>query len=207
MGYYRAGFDVVGVDLKRTGFYPFEFIQADVFELELDFLKGFDFIHASPCCQAYSRIAFNHILRGKKFYPQQIDPVRDLLISSGVPYVIENVPGSPLKNYFTLCGTSFGLRILRHRIFESSIDIGLVPPCNHQGSVIKGDYIQVCGNGSLVGSNSKKRGAVRFKYADSIKTAWSMGLGIDWMDVKSMSQAIPPIYTEFIGKRILGVIN
>ena len=126
VGYYRAGFEVVGVDIVPQPNYPFEFYQADA--LGFDFDPGwFHAVHASPPCQAYSS------LRGftTTEYPQLIEYVRELLIQTGLPYVIENVVGAPLINPIRLCGSSFGLKVWRHRLFETSFQIPLLPPCSH----------------------------------------------------------------------------
>jgi len=121
MGYHRAGFDVVGVDINPQPNYPFHHIRADV----LTYMKwsdpvaaGYDTIHASPPCQAYSTASQHH--KGK--HPELIEPVREWLDSTGLPYVIENVPGAPMIDPVRFCGSSFGLRVRRHRMFEATWD-------------------------------------------------------------------------------------
>lgn len=122
MGYARAGFEVVGVDLSPQPNYPFEFIQADALALGRDFLESFDAIHASPPCQSYSDLAKRN--RNAHMWPRLIEPVRTLLRSLNVPYIIENVEGAPLLDPVVLCGTMFPrLRVLRHRLFESNISL------------------------------------------------------------------------------------
>ena len=130
MGYHRAGFDVVGVDVNPQPNYPFKFIQADFRDLSFSFLASFDVIHASPPCQAYSDLAARH---GSHYRPPRlIIPVRQLLRSTGKLYVIENVEGAPLKDYITLCGTMFtDLRVLRHRLFEANFPINPPPHGKH----------------------------------------------------------------------------
>ena len=126
MGYSRAGFDVVGVDLSPQKNYPFEFIQADALALDPKFLASFDAIHASPPCQSYSDLAKRN--GNAHEWPRLIEPVREILRSTGLPYVIENVEGAPMIDAVVLCGTMFpGLRVLRHRLFEANFEI-IAPP-------------------------------------------------------------------------------
>jgi DNA (cytosine-5)-methyltransferase 1 len=142
VGYNRAGFDVIGVDINEQPNYPFEFIRSDVFELDPSYLKEFDFIHASPPCQAYSWATKGHRNKGKE-YPDLLGKTREFVLESGVDYIIENVVGAKLINPVKLCGTMFGLRVIRHRLFESNM--WLYPPCkcNHKGTVYNGDYSMV----------------------------------------------------------------
>src|ERR1700734_2045923 len=125
VGYSRAGFEVVGVDNKRQPNYPLPFIHADALKLDPAFIASFDAIHASPPCQSYSDLAKRN--GNGHMWPRLIEPVRDMLIASGLPYVIENVDGAPLLNPVVLCGTMFPqLRVLRHRLFEANF--AMVPP-------------------------------------------------------------------------------
>jgi len=127
MGYFLAGFRIVGVDIKPQPRYPFEFIQADAMTYPLG---GFDAIHASPPCEHYSRITGVNGIRSE--HPALIVPIRERLSSIDAPWVMENVADAPLVNYIQLCGSSFGLNIQRHRLFESGgWQPGLVPPCAH----------------------------------------------------------------------------
>jgi DNA (cytosine-5)-methyltransferase 1 len=126
VGYSRAGFEVVGVDINPQPRYPFEFVQADALNLDADFIATFDAIHASPPCQSYSDLAKRN--GNAHEWPRLIEPVRELLVSTGLPYVIENVDGAPLIDAVVLCGTMFPrLRVLRHRLFEANFTI-LTPP-------------------------------------------------------------------------------
>jgi DNA (cytosine-5)-methyltransferase 1 len=202
MGYHRAGFEVVGVDIKPQKNYPFEFHQADAMTYPLE---GFDAIHASPPCQGYSRLRNLPWLKGK-IYPLLIDAIRERLEESGLPFCIENVEGSPLSG-FVLCGVDFGLQTYRHRLFETSF-FCLVPPHNQHRVVI--------GRGRM--ANDRRKGTLN---AGSSKGSWGAGgiitvaggqfakkdgevaLGIDWMLKDELSQAIPPAYTEFIGKQLM----
>jgi DNA (cytosine-5)-methyltransferase 1 len=138
MGYHRAGFDVVGVDIRPQLRYPFEFVQADALTFPPD---GFDAIHASPPCQRFSTTASLHTAK----YPDLIEPTRRLLAATGLPYVIENVVGAPLVSPIRLCGSSFGLGVRRHRLFECGrFDVVLVPPCAHHSQP---EPIDVTGTG------------------------------------------------------------
>jgi len=189
MGYNWAGFAVVGVDIKPQKHYPFEIIQDDALNyLECADLSEFDLIHASPPCQAYSKASAPHRKNGV-CYPDIIRQIRSLLIRSGKPFVIENVPGAPLCRPVMLCGTMFGLKVLRHRLFESNFYINSPGRCNHNGTVKAGDYSTVCGNGS-----GKDRATVKI---------WSDAMDIHWMTRKELTQAIPPAYTRYIGESFL----
>jgi DNA (cytosine-5)-methyltransferase 1 len=133
-GYADAGFDVVGIDIKKQKRYPYEFIQADCLEIlqDLNYLRTFDVIAASPPCQTHSRTQHLRNAQGKSTDKVDLIPqTRKALIESGVTYVIENVPGAPLINPVQFCGSSFGLKVRRHRLFESNVGIvGSV--CNHK---------------------------------------------------------------------------
>ena len=202
MGYSRAGFEVIGVDIEPQRHYPFEFHQADALLLMDDLLDGYpmsgfasgltlkDFaaIHASPPCQAYSRLAAMHPGRD---YPMLIDATRDRLRASGVTYVIENVEGAPLDNPVLLCGSMFGLGVergylRRHRLFECSFP-ALAPVCQHRGVAVG-----VYGHG---GHSGKHRMLYRAEA--------SLAMGIDHMSRDEMAQAIPPAYCEWIGARLM----
>jgi DNA (cytosine-5)-methyltransferase 1 len=136
MGYHLTGFRVVGVDISWQPRYPFEFRQADAMTYPLE---GFDAIHASPPCQAYSAMRTSWNARGD--HPQLIQPVRERLREAGVPWVMENVPGAPLEPLFLMCGSAFGLgvpgyQLRRHRWFEVSGFWAMSQPCQHSGPVI-----------------------------------------------------------------------
>lgn len=187
MGYHRAGFDVVGVDLHPQPNYPFEFIQADALEFMQRMVAGgtwewkglglFDAIHASPPCQHY---AGSTAWRGDRSkHPDMIGPVRDLLDQAGLPYVIENVPDARrhLHNPVRLCGSMFGLPIRRHRYFETNWPMPiLVAPCTHRDD-------------DLAFEHKGERA-----YADA--------MGCGWMTSVEARQAIPPAYTELIGHQL-----
>ena len=189
MGLRRAGFDVVGVDIEPQPRYPFMFVQADALKPPFD-LSRFDFIWASPPCQAYTR-------QGKKgHHPELIEPTRAMLERSGVPYVIENVEGAPLINPTRLCGSMFGLGVRRHRKFEASFPLGLTPPCNHSGEIraYYGAWGREAFRAKKPGNRDTLRGTVDRAPQD---------MGIDWMTWAELTQAIPPAYSEFIGRAAL----
>lgn len=189
MGYHRAGYDVVGVDINPQPHYPFEFHQGDALEYPLE---GFDAIHASPPCQKHTKATLSQRNSGK-VYPDLIDPIRERLRLAGVPYVIENVMGAPLTNAVMLCGSMFGLRVWRHRLFESTIkNWPQLRPCNHTGV-----GVPVVGHGTPSWVR-KMNGGKGFSISE-MRSA----MGIDWMNRTELSQAIPPAYTEFIGKVLL----
>lgn len=201
VGYHRAGFDVVGVDLARQHEYPFEFHARDAlaFLAETD-LSRFAAIHASPPCKAHT--ALRHSTRTGVIplfdpHPDLVDATRAALIATGLPYVIENVPGAPLRNPVTYCGSSFGLAVRRHRLFESNARLR-APACRH---VEQGQPVGVYGVG----------GAQRADHHGSTKVvgaAAGAALGIDWTtDQSRLSQAIPPAYTEHLGRQLLGQLG
>ena len=184
MGLHRAWPDaeIVGVDIHRQPSYPFKFVQADAM---LYPLEGFYFIWASPPCQAYSK---TRKITGKT-YPELVGPTRERLEASGIPYVIENVPGARLRNPIMLCGTMFGLRVIRHRHFESSF-LMLQPPDgrhggtnSHRGYSTGAEFVCVAGH-------------------NYIRTEGAEAMGIDWMRTRDeLSEAVPPAYSEFIAKQ------
>lgn len=198
MGYHRAGFEVVGVDIKPQPRYPFEFHQADALTYPLE---GFDAYHASPPCQAYS--IFNYVpsvFEVHEHTPQLIEIVRELLGKTGKPSVLENVPLSPLVNFIELSGFMFDLKIIRRRWFElHGFDIWLLPhPKRERGKLRDKGYIP------YHHGQSAKRGLLKNIWT---KANVSEAMGIDWMAVKELTQAIPPAYTEYIGKYLMKVVE
>lgn len=197
MGYYRAGFDVVGVDIKPQPRYPFEFVQGDALEYCAAHGAEFDAIHASPPCQAYSA---SRTIRGYTNHPDLVAPTRAALVATGKPYVIENVKGAPLvEPLVVLYGTMFGLRTMRQRLFEYrgfDMPFTLAPskPAKSakMGRIAKPDqWITIAGKGGARGT----------------KQQWMDAIGIDWMCVEELAQAIPPAYTEYIGRQLLQALN
>lgn len=203
MGYYQAGFNVVGVDIVPQPSYPFEFIQADALLLGSDkgFLSNFDVVHASPPCQSYSDLAARN--GNADAWPRLIEPVRAMLSASGLPYVIENVEGAPLMNYIVLCGTMFpGLRVLRHRLFETNFPL-LAPlhgkhPLVHTLDKRKNHY----------GATSEWENFVSVNGGGNCSVAAAReAMGINWMIKRELNEAIPPAYTKFVGKAALQYIT
>ena len=195
MGLHRAGFDVTGVDIKPQPRYPFTFVQADAMTYPLE---GYDFIWASPPCQAFTTL--KNIRGNGHLHPQLVNQIRTRLEASNTPWVIENVPGAPLRTPVILCGTMFdGLRVYRHRLFECSWGLVLPPSyCNHthvmgpsRGAYHRLDeteFITCCGHNFQAASGK-------------------IAMQIDWMTRDEMAQAIPPAYSEFIGKQALQAIG
>lgn len=200
MGYHRAGFEVVGVDINPHKHYPFEFHQADAFEYLTKHGREFDLIHASPPCQAFSSASIIHRNRGKK-YDDLIEPIRSMLISINKPYVIENVPRAPLHNPIILCGTMFGLGVFRHRLFESNCFLFTPEHHPHNGKIGDGKFFSVAGGSG----RWKCWGTVHRNVSKGTVKQWQEAMGIDWMIGKELTQAIPPAYTEFIGKQIMEI--
>lgn len=196
-GYHRAGFEVVGVDIKPQPRYPFKFHQADALEFLQRHQHEFDIFHASPPCQKYSRITK---ISGKKNYPDLLQPTIDALEETGKPYIVENVPGAPMKNYLVLCGTMFGLSVFRHRHFMCNPPILISPAsCNHYDRSSNGGR-----NGDQKHPDAKfitVTGAVH-----PIEKA-KKAMGIDWMKREELVEAIPPAYTKWIGKEMIKLLK
>lgn len=210
IGYHRAGFEVVGVDIDPQPNYPFEFVQVDAIRFLEDLLstdlwygdnpvRRFAAIHASPPCQAHSDLQ----RQSKRFYEDFIPQTRELLIESGLPYVIENVEGAPLHDPIVLCGSAFpGLRVLRHRLFESNVPL-IAPPHPakhplvfthdkrkaHYGLLDQNtSFVQVTGGGNCSVANK----------ADA--------MGIDWMTGRELNEALPPAYTQWVGRQLVNAL-
>lgn len=201
-GYHRAGFDVVGVDIAPQPNYPFEFVQGDALAYLMEYGHDFDAIHASPPCQAFT--AMRHMPDARR-HPDFIGPTRQLLGAMGIPHVIENVVGAPIRNPTTLCGTMFGLgvdgfELQRHRLFESNVPIEPPAPCRHALPVI-GVY------GGHVRCRSKWRNGGRdFPGLDRKQLAMT-ALGIEHpMTMGELSEAIPPAYAEHLGAQLLAAL-
>jgi DNA (cytosine-5)-methyltransferase 1 len=200
MGYHRAGFDIIGVDIKQQPNYPFPFIWDDAIELLTELAsvgfadQQFAAVHASPPCQRWSTKT-----NDPDSHPDLLTPTRTLLEASGLPYIIENVPGAPLDGPI-LCGSSFNLDVRRHRRFETNFPI-LVPSCAHgvqiprftlydHGKEFLSGVVHVFGAGGGKG-----------------REHWSEAMGIDWMTDPELADAIPPAYTELLGAQLLAHIQ
>lgn len=203
MGFYRAGFDVIGVDVVRHERYPFSLIEADVLDLPPEWIASeFQAVHASPPCQFATLL--KHAPGGRE-HPNLIPATRDLLLAAGIPYVIENVEPARahMRDPITLCGTMFGLgsqgcELRRHRLIEASFVVRQ-PVCRHTDGPVIGVY----------GGHARKRSArhggrgTRDSWAGGHKVAASEAMGIDWMTLNELSEAIPPAYTEFVGRQLM----
>jgi DNA (cytosine-5)-methyltransferase 1 len=179
-GYHRAGFDVVGVDIRPQPRYPFEVHQGDALEFLAEHGHEFDAIHASPTCQ--TRAAVTAWRGSRQNHPDTLTPTLEALRRLCAPWVVENVPEAALDGTLRpdlfLCGTMFGLRIQRHRVFELSWHpLQLTQPC---------------GSHRLVQP---------FLHKD--ERAFADAMGCTWMSVKEARQAIPPAYTEYIGAQLI----
>jgi len=192
-GYAAAGFEVHGVDLKHGKRYPYTYVRADVLDVLRDknYLDQFDVIHASPPCQTHSITQHLRNAQGKTTSKLDLIPqTRAALVESGKPYIIENVPGSPLINPIQLCGSSFGLKVRRHRLFESNMAlIGSV--CNHK---LQGRPIGVYG--SL--NDEIPKGGKTAATIDEARNA----MDISWAIWTELVEAIPPAYTKYLGGQL-----
>ena len=195
MGYYRAGFDILGVDINPQKNYPFDFIEVNAITFLKtcgDILYGAEAIHASPPCQAYSRMT-NCRPGLKQKYSRLIEPVRELLISTGLPYVIENVEDAPLVDPITLCGFMFGYELYRHRLFESNFRLmeplhpEHVKPASKAGHWTPGTVMSVSG------------------HIAPIKLAREV-MDIDWTNREELAEAVPPYYTSYIGDQLMRLL-
>jgi DNA (cytosine-5)-methyltransferase 1 len=214
VGYARAGFTVVGVDIEPQKHYPFEFHQGDAIEFIRRHGRAFDAIHASPPCQAHTALRARHADRA---YVDLVGPTRVALLATDRPYVIENVPGAPLLSPLLLCGTMFGLgtaeaELRRHRLFESSVVL-FGRRCQHgRANRCVGVYggharnrrrmIGVYGHGPWSIRRKAERGMPDFSVEDA-----RASMGIDWMTMAEMSQAIPPAYSELVGGQLLRALE
>ncbi|MFG3510218.1 DNA cytosine methyltransferase [Streptomyces sp. NPDC047821] len=177
MGYYLAGFDIVGVDIHPMPNYPFTFHQADAVQYVWDHGHKYDLIHASWPCQYFANVTQ---WRGsRENHEDLLTPGREAMQATGRPWVIENVPEAPLRPDYLLCGSQFGLNVKRHRAFETSWGGGgeLLPPCWHH------------------------KGLLPFMH--KAERAYADAMGCTWMTNKEARQAVPPAYSEWIGRQFI----
>lgn len=193
MGYHRAGFDVVGVDINPQPNYPFPWYRADVLDVPDDFLACADVVHASPPCHDNSRLA---AFRGSDGTGWLLPWTLDRLAELGKPWVVENVDTwrVPMAGWwFILCGSSFGLRVRRHRRFASN-HLMLAPTCRHRE---QGTPAGVYGHGGST-PTSEGKPALASQYGEL--------MGMPWARPHEIAQAIPPVYTEWIGAHLLDAL-
>jgi DNA (cytosine-5)-methyltransferase 1 len=193
MGYHRAGFDVTGVDLAPQPRYPFTFHQADAVDYLLAHWADFDAVHASPPCQRHS--AMSNCRPGLAgTYPDLVAATRAALDWTGLPYIIENVVGAPLRPDVVLCGQMFGRALYRHRVFESNIPLSApshpvhVLPASRAGHWTPGTIISIAGN------------VAPMKLAREV-------MDMDWTNRRELAESIPPYYTEHLGAQLLAALG
>jgi hypothetical protein len=201
VGYARAGWSVTGVDNAPQPEYPFTFHQADARDYVAECWREFDAIHASPPCQAHSALTKGSGAARGYVYVDHIPETRRLLRATGLPTVIENVAGAPIRKDLMLCGELFGLDVIRHRYFElggwecpqpaHKAHRGRVSGLRH-GTWYQGPYRAVYGHGGGKGGASE----------------WRAAMGIDWMhNRRSLSEAIPPAYALYIGGHLFDAVR
>ena len=218
MGYYLAGFAPYGIDNKPQSHYPFPFLLMDAPEAMERFLRGerltfsngetlylsdFAVFHASPPCQAY--VDYNKKGDRETKHPRLIEPIRERLLSTGKPYIIENIHKAPLMAHILLCGSMFGLRVRRHRYFEAPcLPLIMVPHCNHKMKVSTGELIGVY----AMGGHGPRHGAgIREVAPRPPQVTPEEAMGIYWMKFCELKEAIPPAYTEYLGKYLMQAIT
>jgi len=216
MGYHRAGFEIVGVDIRLQPRFPFEFVQADALDVLRrmewatwgdDDLRGvrldehFDTIHASPPCQFYAGLS-----RGDHW--RSIPPTRELLEQTGLPYVIENIADArwDMRDPIRLCGSAFGLHVRRHRMFETTFPL-LVPECRHEAQDEIRAYYGKPGWAAWTPKSAVVNGGDRKPLLRGSVEQAAEDMGIDWMDWDELREAIPPAYTSFIGEQLLSWLH
>lgn len=205
-GYVAAGFEVVGVDSKPQPRYPFEFIHADVLDLSVEFLRGFDAVAASPPCKTHTSLKAFSAASHVDLIPQ----TRRLLAAAGRPFIIENVEGAPLIDPVLLCGSMFGLNVRRHRLFEANWPMQ-GPRCDHArqnrespGFTIKRYHsgepvehqvsvITIVGRGAGMGP-----GEIGL---------WRDAMEMPWASKDGLREAIPPPFTKWIGEQLLALVG
>jgi hypothetical protein len=178
-GLHAAGFDVIGVDIEAQPHYPFDFVKADALDVDL---RGFAAIVASPPCQRWSVATPPN---RRQSHPDVLTPLRERLIASGVPWVMENVPGAPMRRPIQLCGTTLRLGVRRHRLFESSVPLAGTPCLHDSDAPPIGVY----------GTHGGQDGSV------DVSTARA-AMGISWLPWDSLAQSIPPVYGLWIGMQL-----
>lgn len=200
MGYARAGWEVVGVDIEPQPHYPFRFIQDDALEVRAGFVGTFDAIHASPPCQEFT-VYRNARPGAKPRWPNLIPQTRELLWRSGLPSVIENVPQSPLIDPIRLCGTTFGIPVRRHRLFElNGWKPTYVPSCDHERFTER----------RFPGSSNRPNGRTVCnvgEYRVPLKVQKEC-MEVDWdVTLHELSEMVPPAMTRWLGEQLVDQIK
>jgi len=209
MGIHQAlpGAEVVGVDIALQKRYPFTFVQADALEYACRYGRDFDFVWASPPCQHYTAGRRAQRLSGDNPWPDLVGTTRSVLEEVGRPFVIENVEGSPLCDPVRLCGQMFGMRVIRHRLFESNMRLVAPEHNQHVGSMLDGSIIAVYSNKRLVSGRALK-GETRYHLYGRIPlefrriAARREAMEIDWMTGKELDQAVPPVYSRYVMSQV-----
>jgi DNA (cytosine-5)-methyltransferase 1 len=205
MGYHRAGFDVIGVDIVRQPDYPFPFVLADA--LTYGPLSAFDAIHASPPCKRYTTVGGADRRRPRLFdpHPDCLGPMLARLELESVPWVVENVPGAPMPpGAVVYCGSSFGLDVRRHRLFASNRPL-VAPPCNHGWQTPRFTSLDL--HRHKGGRMASVVGVYGHAHGDGDTLALRQrAMGIDWLANDRLTQAIPPAYTEHVGRQLLAAL-
>ena len=198
MGYHRAGFEVVGVDKNPQPRYPFEHHVADAIEFAKTHGHKFHAAHASPPCQRFTAYRRRGAGVGDS-YENLIQETREVLEGLGIPYVIENVETAKdeLIGPVRYCGSSFELDVRRHRLFESNIPLN-VPPCDHSWQTPRFPPAT---------NRTNLRSTVEVGVWRIPLEVQRRAMGIDWMELRELSEAIPPAYTQHIGKQLLNQIR
>jgi len=205
-GYMDAGFHVIGIDKVPQPDYPGVFIQADWLEGLDRLAHKVDLIHASPPCQRYSTATAS--TGTPSSHPDLLPIVRDRLVLTGLPWIIENVPQAPMRADLKLCGLMFGMRVIRWRHFELNLLKVSQPAVPEKvGTAKDGDYVTVAGNGHSHNCNRKKDSKPFKFWLGNVKDTWRKEMLMPWATtVKGLANAIPPPYTEYIGRQVLAQV-
>lgn len=201
-GYQLAGFHVTGIDHVPQPRYAGDvFIQADALEYLAEHGHEYDAIHASPPCQAYS--VATKAWNGRADHPDLVGPTRKRLLAAGLPYAIENVVGAPLLNPVQLCGSSFGLAVRRHRLFECGFPVMVLPCAHHlqrerRFPPLRSERTRSATVVSVFGTGGGPAKDIAL---------WSRAMGINWMTKAELAEAIPPAFTQYLGEYLLAAVN
>lgn len=189
--------EIVGVDIRPQPNYPFTFVQGDALEFDL---SGFDFVWASPPCQAWSTASGRATGGTRRKHPELIEPMRQKLEASGLPWIMENVVGAPLISPIRLCGSSFGLDVQRHRLFElGEFSIALTPPCAHYWQTRRFRSLDSKRRGQSLARVIGVHGHLNYAGEGELRRK---AMDIDWMTDYELTQAVPPAYSEWLGQFI-----